>query len=126
MSLGGPMGITRGGWRVTAGLIAAGVAAAVAMAGCGSSDGGDDSASSGFAGAPGAAPAEDGKAEAPTEQRDETSAGGVAPGGAPARFDVDERSIIYTGSITVRVSKTGTVDAASVQAIALATGAGGF
>ena len=120
------MGIPRRGWRVAAGVMAAGIAVAIGLAGCsagddaGSDSGGavqrDTAAEGPAAGAPGAAPNE----AAP----DADKAGEV--GGAPVRFQVDQRSIIYTGSLTVRVKKAADVDAVAERAIATATGAGGF
>jgi hypothetical protein len=122
------MSIPRRGWRLAAGVTAAGIAVAIGLAGCGgaddtgSSDGGAvqrDSAAEApapAAGAPGAAPNE----AAP----DADKAGEVA--GAPVRFQVDQRSIIYTGSLSVRLKKAADVDAVAERAIAAATGAGGF
>jgi hypothetical protein len=110
--------------RIIAALGAAGVAATLALAGCsgGSSDNMATSAGSAQdAGAPAAAPAlgEAGKDQA------EPAAGGQAQNRAAAapNLSVDQRSIIYTGSITVRVED---VNIAAARASGLATAAGGF
>ncbi len=93
--------------RITT-LLGTAVLAGALLAGCGS--GGERSADSAPAGgapmAEGAAPAEgeDRAAEAPD-------------------LSVDQRSIVYTGSITVRVDD---VNAAAARASGLATAAGGF
>ncbi|MEG3634706.1 DUF4349 domain-containing protein [Micromonospora palythoicola] len=87
------------------------LAALLMLAGCGS---GSDSGTTDSA----AAPAQEGGG-APAE------AGGDAQGGAGAAADtrVDQRSIIYTGSIRVQVND---VDIAARDAAAAATRAGGF
>ncbi|MCZ7420936.1 MULTISPECIES: DUF4349 domain-containing protein [unclassified Micromonospora] len=87
------------------------LAALLMLAGCGS---GSDSGTTDSA----AAPAQEG-GRAPAE------AGGDAQGGAGAAADtrVDQRSIIYTGSIRVQVDD---VDLAARDAAAAATRAGGF
>ncbi|MBX7269171.1 DUF4349 domain-containing protein [Micromonospora sp. Llam7] len=95
----------------------AAVAALVALlvlAGCGSGRGGDESTAAGTT-ADAAAPAQEGGAGAPGESRD----------GAGVATDtrVDQRAIIYTGSIRVKVDD---VDAAARTATAAATRAGGF
>ncbi|NGM12254.1 DUF4349 domain-containing protein [Verrucosispora sp. CWR15] len=89
------------------------MAALLMLAGCGS---GSDSGTTDSAAAP--APAQEGGG-APAE------AGGDAQGGAGAAVDtrVDQRSIIYTGSIRVQVDD---VDLAARDAAAAATRAGGF
>jgi hypothetical protein len=132
-TLGGPMGITRGrrhrgGLRVAAGLVAAGMAAAVALTGCGADDGGDDASTGGFSGERADAPAAVPNAEVPAEGKAEGGAGAPVgeAAGAPARFQADQRSIIYNGSITVRMDDAGEVDAAAARAIAAVTAAGGF
>lgn len=95
-------------WRV---VMAAGVVAFVA-AGCGS--GGDSD--SGGASVNEAAPAQ-GAPDAAEKP------GADAPAGAPVKFRLEDRAIIYTGSITVRVKD---VSAAATDATSIATGAGGF
>ncbi|GAA4458491.1 DUF4349 domain-containing protein [Phytohabitans houttuyneae] len=105
-------------WRVA---LAAGVVALVA-AGCGS-DAGDDTATSsngqeGGAAAP--APAQ-GEAVGPGADKD---AGAAPPNaGAPVKYRLEDRAIIYTGSISVRVKDVG---AAAAEATSIATGSGGF
>jgi hypothetical protein len=104
-------------------MIGAALAAGVLLAGCGGGSE-NDAQSSSAGGAPAvdqAEPATAGKAAAPAE------------GGAPAdarnepaqapNLSVDQRSIIYTGNITVRVKD---VDAAAARAAGYAGGAGGF
>jgi hypothetical protein len=110
-------------------VAAAGIAVAIGLAGCsaddsGSSDGGGavqrDTAAEGpapAAGAPGA--------DVPGEPAQDADKAGEAAG-APVRFRVDQRSIIYTGSLNVRLKKAADVDAVAERAIATATGAGGF
>ncbi|MBG0561624.1 DUF4349 domain-containing protein [Actinoplanes aureus] len=102
--------------RGTTKLIAAGLLTGLLLAGCGA----DDSDSSTGAGAPAAAPAvgtaEDQAAEGSASQGKDT--GAQAPD-----LRVDQRSIIYTGSITVRVED---VTAAAAQATGIASAAGGF
>jgi Domain of unknown function (DUF4349) len=111
-------------WRFTAGLVAAGLAVAAALAGCGSSRGGGGSA------AP-AARAPEARGDAANAKPDalppgDTKAGGAAPNAPaqqPKKLVPETRSIVYIGSITVRVSN---VDDAASRAGAMATGAGGF
>ncbi|HEU4349539.1 MAG TPA: DUF4349 domain-containing protein [Actinoplanes sp.] len=97
------------------------------LAGC--TAGGSDTGQS-SAGAPGLAepaPAKD-DAEAPGLAEGEANGAAEAPQGtdraaeAP-HLSVDQRSIVYTGSITVRVED---VNAAAARAIGFATAAGGF
>ena len=104
-------------------VAAAALAATLALAGCGASGG-----SSGEAAAPDqqdAAPAAPNGQAAPQGRPDEQAAGGSGqdtpqPGNnAPAQ----QRSIIYTGDITLRVDD---VDRAAARVGALAEGAGGF
>jgi hypothetical protein len=111
--------------RTAAGLAVAGLAATLAMAACGNPAG--DSASSGRAegvsggaadqAAPAAQPPVENKVGADAEKA------GQAEGGAPTRFRVNERAIVYTGAMTVRVDD---VDRAAARATEIATGAGGF
>jgi len=103
--------------RLAAVLGAAGLAMTIALAGCGA-DGSDEASTSSDsapqlggpapADAPGMAEADEGKAAGPAE--------------AP-NLSVDQRSIIYTGAITVRV---GDVNIAAARAAGMATAAGGF
>jgi hypothetical protein len=101
-------------------MIAVAVAAGVLLAGCGA--GGDkENATSGSAVQPqaaggGAAPAQDKAAPADVQQ------GTNQPAQAPD-LSVDQRSIIYTGSITVRVKD---VNAMAARATGIAGEAGGF
>ncbi|MDQ7910054.1 DUF4349 domain-containing protein [Phytohabitans sp. ZYX-F-186] len=98
-------------WRVA---LAAGVVALVA-AGCGSGGGSDSGASS----VENAAPAQGAPPAA-----DKPGAEAAAPdAGAPVKYRLDDRAIVYTGSITVRVED---VSAAAAEATSIATGSGGF
>jgi hypothetical protein len=104
-------------------LAAAAVLAALAvgLAGCTGSDGGDDSGgaatSANDAAAPAPAAEPGGVAEKGAEQPP------AAGAGAGADLRVDTRSIIYNGTITVRVDN---VEAAADQTSGFATGVGGF
>jgi hypothetical protein len=95
-------------------VMAAGVVAFVA-AGCGGGGGADstDAASVNEA-APAPAQGAPGAAE---------KQGADADAGAPVKFRLEDRAIIYTGSITVRVKDVG---AAAAEATSIATGSGGF
>lgn len=102
--------------RVAAGLGAVGLAVVVAVAGC--SGGGGETAT----GANGENAADQGQKAVPG------AADAQPPGQAPAKdvpadLRVDQRSIVYTGSVTVRVDD---VDRRAAQAISIATAAGGF
>ena len=102
-------------------LIAGAVAAGVLLAGC--SGGAEDSGAQSSAGG-GAAPAV-GQAEPMAADKAAPAApqqGKNEPAQAPD-LRVDQRSIIYTGNITVRVKD---VDAAAARAAGYAGGAGGF
>jgi Domain of unknown function (DUF4349) len=104
----------------------------LALAGCSSSDSGSSTAAEPYAandqanrGAPAIAPeaAQPGAVDADAQK---PAAGG--PGAQPAPDQnqpapVDERSLIYTGSITIKVDS---VQAAADRAIATGIGAGGF
>lgn len=98
-------------WRV---VIAAGVVAFVA-AGC-SGEGGSDDSGSASVNEAGPAPAQ-GVPDAAEKP------GADADAGAPVKFRLEDRAIIYTGSITVRVKDVG---AAAAQATSIAAGSGGF
>jgi hypothetical protein len=118
------MSILKSRRRLGLAMTAAGLAVAFVASGCGASS--NDSSAPTSAREAGT-PADGGNAGAPLD----TGAGGTAPNQAntagPAQApgqDVPEtRSIIYTGTITVRVAK---VDEAALKASAAATGAGGF
>ncbi|UQU65595.1 DUF4349 domain-containing protein [Couchioplanes caeruleus] len=105
--------------RVRTAVCAAGLVAALALPAC-SSDRAGDKASSTSGGGPGIseqrAPAEGGAA-APAQQQ------GKDTGAKAPDLGVDQRSIIYTGSITVRVDD---VNTAAARATGIATAAGGF
>ncbi|OJF09483.1 DUF4349 domain-containing protein [Couchioplanes caeruleus] len=114
--------------RLTSGLCAAGIAAALALAGCsGYSSSDSQSASSRGGDIAGPAPAEQGAAP-PQAGAGPDQAGAAPPQGkdtaaqAP-HLGVDQRSIVYTGSITVRVEDVGT---AAARVTGIVTGAGGF
>lgn len=103
--------------RLAAGLGAAGLATAVALTGCGSGDSGGDKASSGVAADEGARQVAPGAAEAQPQEKP------LEGQGAPADLRVDQRSIVYTGSITVRVKD---VEREAARAVSIVTAAGGF
>ncbi len=96
--------------RITT-LLGTAVLAGALLAGCG---GGADSATQ----ADGASVAEPGAAAAPAAPAEGADRAAEAPD-----LSVDQRSIVYTGSITVRVED---VDVAAARAAGLATAAGGF
>jgi hypothetical protein len=108
-------------WRTTALLGATAMVAGIALMGC-TARGAEDSASTSGVAAPAleeqqAAPdAAEGRAE-PFAAKD-----GVTAAKAPD-LSVNQRAIIYTGSITVRVDN---VNEAAAKATAIAAGAGGF
>ncbi|HZN18735.1 MAG TPA: DUF4349 domain-containing protein [Micromonosporaceae bacterium] len=108
--------------RSRLGLAVAVLGAALVLTGC--SAGSDESA------APAGGPAERGDAGAPGSQGDPAQPGKqgdpAQPGagaGTPAKLNLDTRSIVYTGELTVRVTD---VDEAASRATELAAGAGGF
>lgn len=102
--------------RKTIGLIGAAlVAGSLILAGC--SAGSNDSSSS-DAGAPQAAAPPDNKAAAGQPQAPAQDVPAEAPD-----LSVDQRSIVYTGSITIRVDD---VNQAAARATGLVAGAGGF
>ncbi|MEU6073048.1 DUF4349 domain-containing protein [Micromonospora sp. NPDC047074] len=101
-------------------LAAAALVALVALAGCGSSAKEDSST------APAAAPADQDRAGAADQAGGNTErGGGDSEGGGAGAPDlrVDQRSIIYTGTMRVQVED---VDDAARSAIATVTAAGGF
>jgi hypothetical protein len=103
--------------RASRHLLAAGLIAAVALAGCSNNSTDSASTSGSAAKAPaGAAPEQGGPAK-------DQAGTAKDPAAEAPDLSLDQRSIIYTGSITVRVKD---VNAAAAQATALATGAGGF
>jgi hypothetical protein len=117
--------------RRTTGLICAALVAAFIVSGCSSSGSSDDKAASSAGGAPGlsepqAAPNEAAPAHGAADQAGAAQAapdqGKNQPAQAPD-LSVDQRAIIYTGSITIRVDD---VNIAAARATAIVTGAGGF
>jgi hypothetical protein len=109
--------------RITAAVGAAGLAATIALAGC--SDSNDSSAMSSGGAQDVTEPRADSgaKAEAPAAAPGEEAAGGADTAAKAPDLSVDQRSIIYTGSITVRVQD---VNIAAARASGIATAAGGF
>lgn len=108
-------------WRIAAGLATVGLAAAVAVGGCGSAERAGPTSGGANAG-----PAQDEAASAAgglTAERNKQGQPAQQPGGNAGQYVADERAIVYTGSITVRVDN---VDSAATRAAAIATGAGGF
>jgi hypothetical protein len=119
--------------RRTAGLLLAGLALTAGLVGCSSS--GSPSSNTGTAAQPAPAQADQGRGQADNQAGAKAAhlnpgAGGAAAQGGPAaqpgkpdQAPAGRRSIVYTGSITVRVDD---VNAAAAQLVAMATGAGGF
>jgi len=105
-------------------LIAAALAAGFLLTACGAGDSADNTASQSRGdsggGAPAAAPAA--PEEAAKDQAQTAPQGKDAPAQAP-NLSVDQRSIIYTGSITVRVTN---VNEAAARTVGIAAVAGGF
>jgi hypothetical protein len=109
------MGVVR---RTTA-LIGAAMVAGIVLTAC-SSGASDDTRSS--AGAPGLSQNQAGGADEAGSAPQAPAQGKDQPAQAPD-LSVDQRSIIYTGSITIRVED---VNQAAAKATAIADGAGGF
>ncbi|MER7275249.1 DUF4349 domain-containing protein [Dactylosporangium sp. NPDC000244] len=109
--------------RTTVFLAAAAGALVLALSGCGS-DASDAPATSSNkdAAGPAAAPQQEGAAGA-GGKADQVQDQGQSQQKAPDNLDTTDRSIIYSGTMTVEVKD---VNAAAAQAIAFATGAGGF
>ncbi|MER7457138.1 DUF4349 domain-containing protein [Micromonospora sp. NPDC126480] len=114
------------GPRRRATVLAAALAAALAVGGCGAS-GNDGAATDSAAGGPGGSvELGDRAGEAPAGAADAPAGAGQpgkAEGGAAADLRIDQRAIIYTGSMRVQVAD---VDRAAHDAVALVTAAGGF
>jgi hypothetical protein len=118
------------GRRSVVGLALAGFAATLVLAGCSEAGGrGDNTSAAGGAAQGNPAPANPAPAQA---QQDKDAAQGNPPpaeaqqGGqqaTAAQYRLDDRAIIFTGAITVRVDD---VEAAAARASAIATSAGGF
>jgi hypothetical protein len=109
-------------WRRAACALAVGLLAALVTAGCGSSS---DNAGS-TAGAEQRAPQQPAEAGGAADQKapdDAAQGGGNTPARAPDKLPPDERSIIYTGTITVRADD---VNTAADSAISAARTAGGL
>ncbi|MFI6259465.1 DUF4349 domain-containing protein [Micromonospora zamorensis] len=96
-------------------LAATALAATLVLTGCGA---GDDSGSKDSAGSAAEAPAKAGEAN-----RDTAADAAGAAGAGAADLRVDQRAIIYTGTMRVQVDD---VDAAARETTAIATRAGGF
>ena len=106
--------------RRVAGALGIGLLAALVATGCGSSA--DNKGESTSAGAPAPAAGEPNAAKDAVGGAGENANGGNTPARAPVEVPPDERSIIYTGRITV---EPGDVNAAADAAIAAARTAGG-
>lgn len=118
----------RAGRLIGTWLLIAGLTAGLALTGCGS--GAQHSASK--AGSAAQRPAGTGDAvqnpqnpapQNPNDQKPNQATGGGAPAQVPAKLTPEDRAIIFTGSINVRVSD---VDAKATEATSLAIAAGGF
>jgi Domain of unknown function (DUF4349) len=108
-----------GGARRTTALIGAAMVAGIALTAC-SSGASDTTGSS--AGAPGLSQNQAADADEAGPAPQAPAQGKDQPAQAPD-LSVDQRSIIYTGSITIRVED---VNQAAAKATAIADGAGGF
>ncbi|WP_281896934.1 DUF4349 domain-containing protein [Phytohabitans aurantiacus] len=104
-------------------LGATSVAIAVLMGGCGSGDDGGSATDSAAGSAANEQAAKQGAAEAPQGAAPDANKAEGGQAGAPVEFRKDDRAIIYTGSISVRVDD---VERAATRATSIATGAGGF
>ena len=104
--------------RVTTTLIASVLLTGVLLTGCGADDDESDAGGSSMSQADSAAA----PAGAPAEGTAEQAQGADTPAEAPD-LRVDTRSIVYTGSITVRVEN---VTTAAAQVTGIASAAGGF
>jgi hypothetical protein len=113
----------RRGRRLFAGVLVGAVVAIAGLTACSASDSGTSGG-----GAPAAGPIAEKGGDPGYAQGDAAAAPGAAPpeqasgNQAPTKVRLAERSLIYIGSITIRVEKV--VDAAD-RAIAIATGLGG-
>ena len=111
----------------TISLISTAILAGIVMTGC-SSGAANDASSSGLSEPQAAAPAQKqdtgsgAEGAADLAAPDQAAQGKDAPAQAPD-LSVDQRSIVYTGSITIRVND---VNIAAARATAIANGAGGF
>lgn len=102
-------------------LAAVGAIVTLGVAGCSSS--GTSSSDAGVsAQKPAVQPAQGGAAQQPPAAGDKAAPPAQQPG-VPAQFSIDSRSLIFTGTVTVRVTD---VDRAAADASSLATAAGGF
>jgi Domain of unknown function (DUF4349) len=108
-----------GGARRTTALIGAAMVAGIVLTACSS---GASDATSSSAGAPGLSQNQAGGADEAGPAPQAPAQGKDQPAQAPD-LSVDQRSIIYTGSITIRVED---VNQAAAKATAIADGAGGF
>jgi hypothetical protein len=118
------MSVIRSARRSTGWLAAVGLVVGLGLAGC-SASGGTSRSDSGAAPVkqPGQAqPAQGDMAQQPPAAGDKVAPPAQQPG-VPAQFSTDSRSMIFTGTVTVRVTD---VERAAADASSLATAAGGF
>jgi hypothetical protein len=118
------MSVIRSAKRSAGWLAAVGLVVGLGLAGC-SSSGGTSRSDSGAAPVkqPGAAqPAQGDLAQQPPAAGDKAAPPAQQPG-VPAQFTIDNRSMIFTGTVTVRVTD---VERAAADASTLAPAAGGF
>jgi hypothetical protein len=113
--------VTFGERRRTTSLTVAALIAGVALAGC--SGGASGRAESSAAGGSAVAPAEGAPGGGTTDGKPAAPATGTDQVAQAPDLRVDQRSIVYTGSITLRVDD---VNQAAAKAEAIADGAGGF
>lgn len=109
-----------GGRRLGAVLGAVGLGLAVALTGCSA---GPENNSAGRPAGDAAANKQAGAGQPAAQPGQQGQEGQQGQAGAPADLRVDQRSIIYTGSMTVRVAD---VDKTAAEAASIVTGAGGF
>jgi Domain of unknown function (DUF4349) len=117
------MSVIRSSKRSAGWLAAVGLVVGVGLVGCSSSGTSKSDAGAAPVKQPGAAqPGQGDLAQQPPAAGDKAGAPVQQPG-VPAQFSVDSRSMIFTGTVTVRVTD---VERAAADATSLATAAGGF
>jgi hypothetical protein len=119
------MSVIRSSKRSAWWLAAVGTVVGLGLVGCSSSGTSKSDAGAAPVRQPGAAqPAQGGAAQGDMAQQPPAAGDKAAPpAGVPAQFTVDNRSMIFTGTVTVRVTD---VERAAADASSLATAAGGF
>ncbi len=117
------MSVIRSSKRSAGWLAAVGLVVGLGLAGCSSSGASRSDSGAAPVKQPGAAqPAQGGAAQQPPGAGDKAAPPAQQPG-VPAQLTIDTRSMIFTGTVTVRVTD---VERAAADASSLATAAGGF